>query len=264
MTRDRRLLALAAALALLTGTVREARAEEPDRDACVAAYQAAQVSMRRASLRSARAELQVCLSDSCAGALRSDCAQWLNEVEARLPGVVLVCEGPDGRGRADARVEVDGAPFADRLEGKSLAIDPGEHTFRFELPGEAPLDVRFVVNEGDKLQRVVGRFPRAARPEPGPVAPAPARRPVPWTVYALGGIGVVAAGGFTYAGIAGLSGKSDLESCKPECSSSSISAVHTKFVVADVLLGVSVVSLAAATYLYLTRGTASPATVAVF
>lgn len=259
MTHARRLHAVAA-VALLTAAAGEARAEAPDRASCVEAYQSAQISMRRASLRAAREQLRVCLSESCATTLRADCAHWLDEVEARLPGVVLVCEGEDGRTRADVRVLVDGTPLVDRLDGRSVALDPGEHTFRFDLADGTSIEVRQVVSEGDKLQRVVARLARAGRPEVTAPAGAPAAatpRPVPWTVYALGGVGVAAAGGFAWAGLAGLSGKDDLERCKPDCASSEISSVHTKFVVADVLLGVSVVALAAATYLYLTRGTAT-------
>ena len=260
MTRARRLTAVAVAT-LLAGAGQLAHAAPPDRAACVAAYQNAQLSMRRANLSNAREQLQTCLSESCPSPLRGDCAQWLNEVEARMPGVILVCEGPDGATRADVRVTVDGAPFVDRLDGKSSVIDPGEHTFRFELADGASLEVKQLVTEGDKLQRVVARFRRAERIEP----PVATTRPVPWTVYALGGVSVLAAGGFAYAGLSGLSGKDDLQGCKPDCASAEISAVRTKFVVADVLLGVSIASLAAATYLYLTRGTiTSPAFVATF
>lgn len=244
---------------------RAAGAAPPDRAACVAAYEGAQTSMRRGSLKAAREQLGVCLDDACSRVLRTDCAKWLDEVEARLPKVVLGCEGPDGAARSDARVTVDGQPFAERVEGKAIEIDPGEHVFRFELPGEAPLEVRALVHEGDKLQRVVGRFPRAAGAggsggaAGGDASSAAGARPVPWTVYALGSLGIAAAGGFAGFGLAGLSGKDDLEACKPDCASSEISSVRTKFIVADVFMVVSVASLLGATYLYLTRGATTPA-----
>jgi hypothetical protein len=241
---------LTAALVLLGQGERTVHAAPPDRAACVAAYQDAQVSMRRGRLMSARAELGTCLADECPGALRSDCAQWLNEVEARLPSVVLTCEGADGAARADARVSIDGVKVADRLDGTGMKIDPGEHVFRFEVEGEAPLDVRYLVREGDKFQSVVARF--SARVERLP------SRPVPWTVFALGGLGVAAAGVFVGAGLAGKAGKEDLEGCKPHCTDAAVSSVETKFIVADISLIVSVVSLGAAAYLYFTRGT-SPA-----
>jgi hypothetical protein len=236
---------------VVSGAVsRAADAGPPDRAVCVSAYERAQVSMRRGSLQAAREQLGVCLDEACARVLRADCARWLDEVEARLPAVLLACEGPDGRPRNDARVLVDGTMFAERIDGKALEIDPGEHTFRFVLPGEAPLEQRFVVVEGDKLQRVLGRFPQPER--------VGLARPVPWPTYVLGAAGVAAAGGFVAAGVAGLSGKDDLELCKPDCPGDQVSAVRTKFIVADVLLAVSLLSFAAATYFYLTRGPSTP------
>lgn len=253
MARGRRHL-VAVALLVAALSPRAVRAEPPDRAACVAAYEGAQTSMRRGSLKAAREQLGVCLDDACSRVLRTDCAKWLDEVEARLPKVVLGCEGPDGAARSDVRVTVDGQPFAERALGKAIEIDPGEHVFRFELPGEAPLEVRTLVHEGDKLQRVVGRFPRAAS-QGADVTRAAGARPIPWTVYALGSLGIAAAGGFTAFGLAGLSGKDDLEACRPDCTGSEISSVRTKFIVADVFMVVSIASLVGATYLYLTRGT---------
>lgn len=229
---------------------RTVHADEPDRAACVSAYEGAQGAMRRSNLRSARAQLGACLSDSCPGVLRSDCAQWLKEVEARLPAVVIAYEGPDGRARSAVRVVVDGVEIADHLDGKAIEMDPGEHTFRFELPGEAPFETRFVVREGDKLQRLDARSPRASVTE--------ATRPVPWTVFALAGVGVATGAVFAYAGLAGTSAKGDLEGCTPDCPHSEVSAVRAKFLVADVFLGLSLLSFGAATYLYLTRGTVAP------
>lgn len=255
-------LRILAAVAVVLPIARAAHAA-PDREACVAAYESAQVAMRRGRLNEARENLGVCLDEACAPVLRSDCAQWLKEVESRLPAIVLSCEGPDGRARTDVRVLADGREIADHLDGRAVAIDPGEHVFRFELPGEAPLEERFVVREGDKLQPLAARFPRplprsaeAPTPEtPGPEPRAQETRPIPWTVFALGGVGVAAATGFIAMGLAGVAGKSDLdrEGCKPDCSSSDVSAVRTKFIAADVFLGISLISLGAATYLYLTR-----------
>lgn len=239
---------LAATIALPGAcAARTVHAAEPDRAACVSAYEGAQGAMRRSSLQAARAQLGECLSDSCPGVLRSDCAQWLKEVEARLPAVIIACAGPDGRARTAVRVLVDGVEVADHLEGKAIEMDPGEHTFRFELPGEAPLETKFVVREGDKLQRLDARFPRASIAE--------TTRPVPWTVYALAGVGVATGAAFGYAGLAGMAAKSDLDRCAPDCPHDQVSAVRTKFIVADVFLGLTLLSFGAATYLYMTRGT---------
>jgi hypothetical protein len=77
---------------------------------------------------------------------------------------------------------------------------------------------------------------------------------VPWGVYLFGGLGLAAAAGFTTFAVLGTTGKNDdLEPCKPNCSEDQISTVRQKYIVADVFLGVTVVSALVASYLYFTR-----------
>jgi hypothetical protein len=70
--------------------------------------------------------------------------------------------------------------------------------------------------------------------------------------YALAGLGVAALGSFTYFG---LSGKGDYrslrDSCSPACTDGQIGKVHDELLAADVSLGVAVVSLGVAAYLFL-------------
>jgi hypothetical protein len=128
--------------------------------------------------------------------------------------------------------------------------------------------VEAIVREGEKLKPVRvdisarAEEPTALRVSPvatRPIAPSSAppaeRRPIPWYAYATAGLGVVAAGGFAAFAIAGASGKSDLEQCRPDCSASDISDVRARFITADVFLGVSLVALGATAILYLTRPT---------
>jgi hypothetical protein len=65
----------------------------------------------------------------------------------------------------------------------------------------------------------------------------------------FGGLGVVALGVFGYFGLRGMADADHLRStCVPACQSSDVADVRTKLVVADVALGVGVVSLAVATW----------------
>jgi hypothetical protein len=233
----------------------------PSKEQCVAAYQGAQVDMKQSNLGAAREKLAACLSPGCPSALHSDCADWLKEVDRRQPSVVLSFKDKAGAVASDVTVELDGKVVG-KSDGKSVDVDPGERTFRFTPKGEAPVDVRLVVREGEKSQRVDGvsslyvapvEKPKGGLEPSRPEAPTVRERPVPWTVYALGGLGLVGAGGFAGFGLAGTSGKSDLEACKPSCLEDDVSSVRTKFLIADVSLVVSVVALGAATVLFLTR-----------
>ncbi len=228
------------------------------------AYQDAQVDMKRSALKSAQSNLVTCLSETCPRSLHTDCAQWLKEVESRQPTVVLSYLGKDGQPLVAAEVTVDGKPFVDRLDGRSLQIDPGEHTFRFSVPPEAPVEVKIIVREGEKAQRVDATSklyspslaPREAERPPvrqAPLAVTPTARPVPWTVFALTGLGAVAAAGFAGFALSGTSGKADLDVCRPFCDPGEVSSVRTRFVIADVSLIVSVLAFAGAATLYFTR-----------
>lgn len=71
--------------------------------------------------------------------------------------------------------------------------------------------------------------------------------------WVLGGVGVAGLGVFAGFGLAGRSGQSDLEDrCSPRCSPAEAKSTKTKYLIADIGLGVGVVSLAAATYFALT------------
>jgi hypothetical protein len=235
----------------------------PTRQACVSAYEETQVSMRRSRLLAARGTLQTCLDEACPAFLRADCAGWLKEVEARTPSVVVEVLA-DGVVVRDVRLVVDGSARDGGVDGKSIELDPGTHSFKVEPPGAvSPVSVEVVIREGEKLKLIRIELPGREKPAPPPPptketpttppVQTEQRRPVPWTVYAAGGLGLAAAAGFGTFAVLGASGKSDLEPCKPECSQGQIDDVQTKFLVADILLGVSVVALVAAAYLYVSR-----------
>jgi hypothetical protein len=78
---------------------------------------------------------------------------------------------------------------------------------------------------------------------------APASGSLPVAAYALGGVGVAALGVFTYFGLRARHDSDSLhDKCAPGCAHDDVTALKTKLVVADVALGVGVVSLAAATF----------------
>jgi hypothetical protein len=235
-------------------------APAPDRQQCVDAYESAQLAMRRAQLSRAREKIHFCLQDSCApllGALRADCAQWLRDVDARQPTIVLEMKGARGEALTDVKVTSNGRVLTEHIDGRGIEIDPGEYELEFLARGERPIKQKFVVKEGEKLQRLTASLPR--KDEPVDRGAAQLRvslaRPVPWTVYALGGLGIAAAGGFAYFGLSGLDRKDGLEACKPECPHDDVTGVRTRFIVADVMLAVSAVSLAAAGVILFTRPT---------
>ncbi len=242
----------------------------PTRQACVDAYEQSQVSMRRGHLLQSRESLATCLDQACPSTLRTDCAEWLKEVESRTPTIVVECT-LDGAAVRDGKLFIDDKLHAAGVDGRAIELDPGVHSFRMEpSDGTKGARVETMIREGEKLKPIrlelpsrmtkpVTTTPPSAALSTTTASPQAAdkglSRPIPWTVYAAAGVGALSAIGFTAFAISGASGKSDLEPCKPDCSQSRIDSVRGRFIVADVFLGVSVVSLGVAAILYLTRPT---------
>ena len=71
--------------------------------------------------------------------------------------------------------------------------------------------------------------------------------------YALAGVGAVALGSFAFFAVTGKSDENDLrDRCSPNCPESDVDSVRTKYLVADISLGVGIASLGAATFLFVT------------
>ena len=270
MLRPLRLPLAAVAVVLLVA----APARSAPRAACFSAYENVQVGMRRGRLLEARASASECLADVCPGALRADCGQWLREIEGRLPSVVVEVRTSDGKLAEGARLFLDGAPWKNRADGLATEIDPGEHVVKADVGGSAgpTAEARVVIAEGRKAQRVVVTLPEPPHPAASPppvVAPPPPRpideapraserAPIPTSAIVLGGVGVLALGGFTFFAITGKNAEHDLQTCSPRCSDDAVSPVRHRYLAADIFLGVSVIALGVAAYLLLSRGYEPP------
>ena len=253
--------ALIGSLALLAIPGEQAaQAGEPKQDAeravCADAYRGAQLQMRNGALRRARESLLVCVSDKCPSVLQPDCLRWLTEVEAATPTMAFAAKGVDGKDVTDVRVTMDGQPLREALDGKAVPVDPGTHTLRFEHGGETPIDQQIVVREGEKSRVVTVSWAKAAAASAagsdGAAAPAPTSHTAAWV---FGGIGAASLATFGVLGIHGVARRSDLEKeCFGRCAQSTIDSVKTEFAIADVALGVGIVSVGIATVLFLTGG----------
>jgi len=239
----------------LPATAKDARQD------CVDAHLRTQRERRTGQLRAARDDASSCGTAACPPLIAGDCADWKRELDAILPSVVLEARTPDGREAVDVRVTMDGKPLLERLDGAAHDVDPGPHSFRFELGGKATVVQTVVLREGEQRRRIRADF--AAAPSPPPRAPEPATRPIPTLTYVLAGAGVAALGGFIGLGLYGNARKSDLETCGPTksrpstCSRDDVDATRRVYILADVSLGISVVALGAALAVYLARPAAS-------
>jgi hypothetical protein len=234
---------------------------QPNEDAtksCVQAYESAQEDRKAEHLLKARDELQACAAPSCPSIVQTDCTNWLGQVVDAVPAVVFSAR--KGTEEVfDVSVTMDGKPVAAQLDGKPVEVDPGLHTFVFTRNGAAPIEKKTIVASGGKSQLIavtwaapvsnVGALPLATTE-----APVEKYRPVPPLFYVLGGTAVVGFGTFAIVGLTAESTKSDLEgSCSPKCASSEVSSLKTRFLVADIAVGVGAAAAAGALVAFIAR-----------
>ena len=252
------IVALALPTLLALESPRAARAD--DKQVCLSTYVRAQELRKDERLRAAREAMLACAQTACPPAIAQDCGRWLTEVEGSIPTVVLSLVDRAGQDRSDVRVRLDGAPLVERLDGKALEVDPGEHVFRFETSGEAPIEQRVVVRQGERDRPIRVELPRASA-APALAPSSAAARPIPLATWVVGGVGVAALGvsaAFGASALWGSPGWTGLRSCKPTCNPADVDAVDRKLRIADVALGVGVVALGAAAVFYVTRPSEGP------
>jgi hypothetical protein len=165
-----------------------------------------------------------------------------------MPTIIVDARDEDGRDLTDVMVKIDGVPPPGAMLGRAISLDPGDHTVRWELSGRVPFEAPIVVREGEKGRRVTGTLRTTERPA----------RP-PWAAYVLAGTALAAGGVFGGFGIKGITDRASF-GCDRSCASSQASRVQREFLVADIALVVAVISLAGATWLFVTSGKRVPAT----
>jgi hypothetical protein len=234
---------LIAALALLSCPA-QAETKEVSTQ-CLDAYASGQRDRRLGEFGRARAAFRFCGGRTCPAALHADCSLWLDELEAATPTAVFQIKSVSGEDLHGASVRVDGGS-PEVLDGRALAVDPGEHVVLFEAPGYQPLEQRITFNEGEKLMM---RFASLEALPVGTPQERPAAAPAPDTAAAgptlvptwIGlGVGVLGGAGFVYFGMKARAADRDLGSCAPNCSVARTSAVERDYLLANVSLGVGV------------------------
>ena len=242
-------------------------AETPTADGCATASDNAQPLRKAGKLRAAKQQLLICVNKTCPSMVRDDCASQLGEIQKAMPTVVFAATDADGHDLSDVHVQIDGNQLVDHLDGTAVAVDPGEHTFRFEAPRLPPTSKKLVLHETEKERRVAVSFvaPKGApssaaessEPPLGEDAGAPSRWPA-YVAFGVGGAGLVVGVIFTVSAVSQnstLSGECTFPNggCDPKYQPQ-LDALRTDQILAGVGYGVAVVGAGVGTYLLLTSG----------
>jgi hypothetical protein len=233
-----------------------------DKEQCVAASESAQKLRTQKKLRAARKELISCAQEDCPAVVKKDCLTWLAEVEESVPTIVISAKDGSGADLADVRVSLDGEALTEKLDGSAIAVDPGLHTFRFEVIGVEPVENKIMIREGERNRSVTVTIGKKPAPAPAPVVAPPPKAPekpetsttIPTATWVFGAVGIAGLVGFTYFGLSGRADRQKLlDTCAPYCNKDDEKPARNKFILADVSLGVSIVSLGLATVFALTN-----------
>lgn len=233
-------LVRAAALALgVFSASKDASADGANADRaaqrCISDHFRGQVEQREGNLLEARRSFAACASAGCPGVVRRECASLNAAVAGSIPTVVPVAVDEDGNDLTNVTVRVDDGSEPLSLRGRALPLDPGHHLLTFESPGHERRRLAVVLREGEKQRPIVVRMRRS-----GQRSTSQSWHPL---TYAFGGLGIVAAGSWTYFGIHGLSERGSCRDGAP-CAG----GVNADLVRADVSLAVSLLSFGAAAY----------------
>jgi len=199
-----------------------------DDAACIAASEQALTLRKQGKLHDTLRQLAICADAACPGEVKSDCSARIGDVNATMPTLILAAKDGAGNDLYDVKVSMDGTQVATTLDGRPLSVDPGEHVFRLETAGQAPVEKQWVLREGDKDRRetvVIGPPPPVPAPAPPPAPGGEQQQPAGswWTTQRTlaivgGGLGVV---GLGLGSVFGAFAMSAQNREKSDCGSSS-------------------------------------------
>ncbi len=252
-----------AGIGLLLANPHSAFAQQLSKEECARAYESVQTLRAEGKLRDAKRHAILCADSSCPPVVSAECATWSSELTASLPTVIFIVRDSTGKERYDVGVTQDGIPLASSLDGRAVTVDPGRHEYVFRLSPSESMSQQAMIREADKNVRIVVDFRKSPEPNKEGPSVSTAQSPpvgtarsagVPASVYLLAGVGLLAIGSFAYVGTMARGEEKDLIArCNGECLPEEGDSVRRKNLIADISLGVGVLSLGAAGVLYLFR-----------
>jgi len=213
--------------------------------ACIDAHAAGQTERDAGRLLSAQAQFISCTAEACPPMIRRECVALGEAVLAMTPSVVLVAQDGDGRAIEGAHAAIDGTLAIPLLDGRPLELDPGPHRFALALPDGRSQTLTATLRSGEKYRRIVANFVPVL-----PVTAPPERAGRNPLAYVFGGVGLAALSAWGLYALDGHNKQNELERCAPHCQASDVDAMRKSYLIADVLLGVSLVSLGTGTYFF--------------
>jgi hypothetical protein len=200
-------------------------------------------------LLAAREAYRACVAETeCPEVVRAECDTALTEIKTAIPTLLVAVLDEQQHDLPGATLTLDGQPVA--LDGSTVEVDPGTHELIASNGSlSSHLQVKAIESDLNRRVEIVLQAPHPVEvprdQAPPPVKAAP-RSAVP--AYVLGGVAAASAASFGYFALSGHSEMGPLDRCKPYCAAADVQRVRTKYLIADISLGVSLVALAGAGY----------------
>jgi hypothetical protein len=154
--------AVAFVLALASAATASASADD---SVCNESYEQGQVLRKDHKLADAREQFRTCVNTCTLEAKKKACGDWLAAVDHDIPTVVVSAKDANGATLIAVTVTLDGKPFATSLNGRAMEVEPDAHTFEFQTPDGARVEVKVVVAEGEKAKPVSATFAKGPADE---------------------------------------------------------------------------------------------------
>jgi hypothetical protein len=235
------------------------RAANADVAACVQAHASGQREAKAGHLEAASELFASCVSlDGCPDTIRAECAEFYKNTERSMPTLIFAALDERGGDLIQVRVSADDRVLTETLDGRPIALDPGEHHFKFELASGELLESDVLVHQGEKNRIVSMRAKLGSKPveeTPAPSAEATSsRRQLPASFWIASGVSAAALVSFGTFALVGHGKQSTLNDCSPSCSANhqaDYDTMRRDYLIADISLGVAVPSAGVAAWLFL-------------
>lgn len=218
-------------------------------EACIDAADQSQKQRDSGQWVEARESLLACSESTCPQTISKQCSKWLYDLDTSMPTIVVRVREAE-HDVSDAVILVDNIAKA-QPDGKAIAVNPGPHVVVAHREGWVDAEAHVVVVSGEK-NRAISLEPTKPPPLPmvAPTVPvihttqASRSFVFPWYAGTLLGLGAASFVATTALVIsAGDDADTMRSSCAPACAQSDVDAARTKLIVANVLLGVGILSV---------------------
>jgi hypothetical protein len=211
-----------------------------DKDTCADAHVAGQTARRDGQLLEAKSRFSACAAESCPDLVKKDCTSWAAELASSIPSIVIRAMDEDGRDLSAVTLLIDGRKKGQRLDGRAIELDPGEHLIAVELPNGKKRQLVVVLREGERARQVTLEFPRRAAPKAEPAPPQ--AEPPSVLPFVFGGVAVAAFGSFATFAFLGKQKQDELDECRPDCDQSDVDSMRMRYAIGDISLAVGAIA----------------------